>query len=360
MSATQLPSTNPAGGHESAPQFAAQCAQMGIPIHQCNMRDALDQIGRFVEVGRLSGKSHQVVTVNADFLVTARQHEDVHAILRSADLLLADGMPIVWASSTLGVPLPERVAGADLVPLLAGTSARRNHRILLFGGLADSAERSASILRERNPGLAIAGMDCQVGDRGATSAEDLEKIRAFAPDIICVALGHPKQERWIRRHANDLQIPVAIGVGGTLDFIADYKKRAPEWLGAIGFEWLYRVAHEPTRLTKRYVDDFTVFIPAMARQMTRMSFADQFRRTEARVEVRPDLYPAISLTPGRIGRHTVRALSEAAAELRHAGHAASMAMPTYRQASALRRERLDRMFVFVPGVPSPMPPSKET
>lgn len=329
--------------------MTAACPQMGIPIHQCDMNDALEQIARFVEVGRQTGRSHQVVTVNADFLVTARHHEDVHAILRGADLLLADGMPLVWASTSLGVPLPERVAGADLVPLLAETATQHGHRMLLFGGLANSADRSAEILRERHPGLIVDSLDCRVGPRGETEESDLAKIREFAPDIICVALGHPKQERWIRANGANLGIPVAIGVGGTLDFIADHAKRAPAWVGAIGFEWLYRLAHEPKRLTKRYVDDFTVFIPSMARQITQMSFADQFRRAEARVECHPSSFPAISMSAGRIGRSTVEELASAAATLRNAGCAASMEFPTYRQARALRRERLDRMFLFVPG-----------
>jgi len=327
---------------------AAACRQMGIPIHQCDMNDALEQIGRFVEAGRANGRCHQVVTVNADFLVTARNNLDVYAILSGADLVLADGMPIVWASTSLGVRLPERVAGADLVPELAGVSALKNHRIMLFGGLADSAVRSAEILRMRNPGLVIEGMDCKVGPRGETSESDLERIREFAPDILCVALGHPKQERWIRANGTSLGVPVAIGVGGTLDFIADYRKRAPKWVGAIGLEWMYRLVHEPKRLAKRYLDDITVFVPSMARQITRMSFADQFRRAEARVEYRPFDFPAVTLSAGRIGRRTVEDLSSASADLRRDGTPASMVMPTYRQAQALRRERLDRDFLFVP------------
>jgi len=323
------------------------CAQMGIPIHQYDMVGALDRIRQLVEIGRVSGRSHQVVTVNADFLVTARHHGDVHAILRGADLLLADGMPLVWASSSLGVPLPERVAGADLVPALAGVAAANGYRMLLFGGLEHSADRSAQILRERHPRLIVEGMDFRVGPRGETAPADLAAISAFAPDIICVALGHPKQERWIRAHGQNLGIPVAIGVGGTLDFIANQRKRAPKWIGKIGLEWLFRLAQEPKRLTRRYVDDFTVFIPAMARQITLMSFADQFRRTEARVQVRPDRYPAISLSDGRIGRRTAKELSSAASALRHAGITPSMALPSYRQTRALRRERLDRMFLFV-------------
>ncbi len=328
-------------------ETAAACSQMGIPIHQCDMAQALARIDRFVDIGRVSGRCHQVVTVNADFLVTARHNEDVHSILRSADLILADGMPIVWASSSLGVRLPERVAGADLVPALAELGAVKKHRMLLFGGLENSAERSAEILRERNPGLIVEAMACKVGSRGETAPEHLAAIREFAPDIICVALGHPKQERWIRAHGADLQIPVAIGVGGTLDFIANQRKRAPKWIGAIGFEWLYRLAQEPKRLARRYLDDFTVFIPTIARSITLMGVADQFRRAEARVQCTPGSHPAVHLTSGRIGRRTAEDLASVSADLRRAGIAPTMSLPSYRQTRALRRERLDRMFLFV-------------
>ena len=328
------------------------CSQMGIPIHQCDMTAAIERIHGFIETGRETGRSHQVVTVNADFLVTAHHHEDVHAILREADLALADGMPIVWASTVLGVKLPERVAGADLVPSLAAVAVEGGHRIMLFGGLAGSGEATARILRQENPGLEISSIECMVGSRGETDAVYLDQIREFNPDILCVALGHPKQERWIRTHAASLGVPVAIGIGGTLDFISEQRKRAPKWIGAIGFEWLYRLLQEPQRLSKRYFDDFSVFIPSILRQMTWMAFADQFRRTEARVERVSIESEAISLSDGRVGRQTVEELSLAFSQIRSAGMTPTMELPSYRQARALKRERLDRMFQFVPKIDS--------
>ena len=324
------------------------CSQLGIPIHQCDMAKAIERIGEFVEIGRSTGRSHQVVTVNADFLVTARREADVHAILRGADLSLADGMPIVWASSALGVRLPERVAGADLVPALAESAIVRGHKIMLFGGLAGSAKTSADVLRSENPGLLVESLECPVGPKGETEERDLEQIRAFAPDIICVALGHPKQERWIRLHAEALGIPVAVGVGGTLDFIAGQRKRAPGWVRTIGFEWLFRMLQEPQRLTRRYLGGFTVFVPAIAQQITLMGFGDQFRRTVARVDCAPYATPAISLSSGRIGRETVEELTDAASPLRSLGATPTMALSSYRQSRALTREGLDRLFHFVP------------
>lgn len=324
------------------------CSQMGIPIHQCDMSSAIDRIHTFIESGRRTGRTHQVVTVNADFLVTAHHHEDVHAILREADLALADGMPIVWASTVLGVKLPERVAGADLVPSMAAAAVKPGHRIMLFGGLAGSAEATATILRNANPGLEVASIECKVGPRGETDKKYLDEIRDFDPDILCVALGHPKQERWIRTHAGDLGVPVSVGIGGTLDFISEQRKRAPSWIGAIGFEWLYRLLQEPQRLSKRYFDDFSVFIPSIVRQMTQMAFADQFRRTEARVQRAPFTAQGVMLSEGRVGRQTVEQLGIAVSQIRSEGMTPTMELPSYRQTRALKRERLDRMFQFVP------------
>jgi len=347
MTQTQIKPTRQVAVHPDHGAGVA-CSQMGIPIHQCDMTLAVQRIQSFVRTGRQTGRSHQVVTVNADFLVTAHHHDDVHAILREADLALADGMPIVWASTVLGVKLPERVAGADLVPTLAAAAADHGHRMMLFGGLAGSGEATARILRNDNPGLEIASIECKVGQRGETAAEYLEQIRRFDPDILCVALGHPKQERWIRTHAAALGVPVSIGIGGTLDFISEQRKRAPKWIGAIGFEWLYRLAQEPQRLSKRYLDDFAVFIPSIVRQMTHMAFADQFRRTEARVERHSQDSDGLSLSNGRVGRQTVEQLSLAVHQIRSAGLTPTMELPSYRQTRALKRERLDRMFTFVP------------
>ena len=165
------------------------CSQMGIPIHQCDMTSAIDRIHEFIVSGRDSGRSHQVVTVNADFLVTAHHHEDVHAILREADLALADGMPIVWASALLGQRLEARIAGADLVPLLAERAAQRGHRIMFFGGSGDVADRAAELLRAAHEKLIIHAATGEVGTNGETSPAVLEEIRRFKPDVICVALG---------------------------------------------------------------------------------------------------------------------------------------------------------------------------
>ena len=322
--------------------------QLGIPIHRCNMNGALDRIESFIEEGRLSGRSHQITTVNSDFLVHALRFEDIHAILRGADLSLADGMPLVWASRALGVRLPERVTGADLVPALAARAAKRGHRLLFFGGWKNSAEGSAQILRNAYPDLIVSSLECRVGPKGETEEDKLDEIRAFDADVICVALGHPKQERWIRTHASSLGIPVAIGVGGTFDFLASHQKRAPEWIGNMGFEWLHRLLHEPSRLTKRYFGSFAVYVPAILRQISRSATSGQRTATVAKVVgTGPDSDVAV-LTEGRIGRQTVKDLTAAAVRARGTGHMPKLVLPSYDQLRALQRERIDRMFLFIP------------
>jgi N-acetylglucosaminyldiphosphoundecaprenol N-acetyl-beta-D-mannosaminyltransferase len=173
----------------------------------------------------------------------------------------------VWGSRLLGSRLRQRVTGVDLVPALAERAARLGYTIYLFGGSPGTAELAAARLRERYPGAEI------IGDTGPVFArpedmdpEALERIRSARPDIICVALGNPKQERWIDCYRDALGAPVLIGVGGTLDILVGEKRRAPQWTQRIGMEWVYRAAQEPRRLGPRYLQDIRTFVPGFARQ----------------------------------------------------------------------------------------------
>ena len=242
---------------------------MGVPVHRRTLVEALEEIDAYVDIGRATGRSHQVVTVNTNFLVTARRNDDVRAILCEADLAVADGMPIVWASKILGQDLPARVAGSDLGPALAARAARDGRRLMMFGGSPGVAVRAAEVLRSAHPALTVATTTADVGDDAETDPAVLEEIRAFDADIVLVALGHPKQERWIRRYAADLGVPVAIGVGGTFDYIARTRRRAPRWTQRIGAEWLYRTLQEPRRLGPRYLLDLAIFVPHITMQIVK-------------------------------------------------------------------------------------------
>ena len=243
----------------------------GLPIDDLNMEEALDRLEEFVEVGRETGKTHQVATVNADFVVKAMHDPELRYLLQDADMATADGMPLVWGAKILGVSLEGRVAGSDMIPALAERAAKNGHSIYFFGSAPGVAQSAADILKAKNPDLKIAGvMSPPYSSVLEVDPAVIAEIKAAKPDILLVALGNPKQEKWIGMYGLELGVPVMIGIGATLDFIAGHMKRAPEWMQNSGLEWLYRLAQEPGRMWRRYVSDMIGFNSFFLRQWLAM------------------------------------------------------------------------------------------
>jgi N-acetylglucosaminyldiphosphoundecaprenol N-acetyl-beta-D-mannosaminyltransferase len=192
------------------------------------------------------GGTHQVVTVNPEFVMVAQHDPEFYVTINESDLSLPDGMGLVWASRILGQPLRERVAGSDMVPLIARLANTKGYRLYLLGAAPGVAEKAANILCQVNPQLDIAGTYA-----GSPQPEEEDAIIArivqASPDFLFVAYGAPRQDLWIRRNLNRLQVPVCMGIGGTLDFISGVAKRAPVWTQRIGLEWLYRLVQQPWR-----------------------------------------------------------------------------------------------------------------
>ncbi len=240
---------------------------LGVPIDDLTMPEALDRIDEFVAQGRATQRLHQIATVNADFVVKSLKDPELRFLLQDCDMATADGMPLVWGARLLGVPLEGRVTGADLVPALAERAAQRGYSLYLLGAAPGIAAKAAEVLTTKNPSLKIAGVLSPPNqsvlemDRAV-----VDQVNAAQPDILLVAFGNPKQEKWIGMHARDLNAAVAIGVGGTLDFIAGKTKRAPAWMQKSGLEWIYRLLQEPRRLWKRYVVDMFGFGTFFVRQ----------------------------------------------------------------------------------------------
>ncbi len=233
---------------------------LGTPIDDITMNEALNRLEDFVAAGRKSGKGHQIATVNADFVVQSLHDAELRHILQEADMATADGMPLVWSARLLGVPMEKRVTGADMVPALAERAAQKGYSIYFLGAAPGVAEKAANILQEQYPGLRIAGVASPSAE--AVRSGDpaiIAACKAAKPDILLVAFGNPKQEKWIYTHAQALGIPVMIGVGGTFDLIAGVTKRAPQWMQKSGLEWSYRLLQQPGRLWKRYTTDFFGF-----------------------------------------------------------------------------------------------------
>jgi N-acetylglucosaminyldiphosphoundecaprenol N-acetyl-beta-D-mannosaminyltransferase len=165
-------------------------------------------------------------------------------------------MPIVWLSRLAGSPLKERVTGSDLFWELAAISDRTGLTLFYLGGRPGMAARAAEVVRERYPNVRIGGVYCPPFETMGSAEEDAriaERIEAARPDVLLVALGSPKQEKWIAAHRGSLCVPVSIGVGGSFEMAAGAVKRAPRILQRIGCEWLFRLMQEPRRLGRRYL-----------------------------------------------------------------------------------------------------------
>lgn len=214
-----------------------------------------------------SRRPHQFATVNVDFLKLAKHDLAFRRLLNTADLVVADGMPLVWAARLLGTPVPARITGTDLVLGCAALAAAGGHRIFLLGGAPSVADLAARALCKRFPGLCVCGT--YAPPFGPFSAEEdariVSRIRAAGPDVLFVAFGAPRQDVWIRAHMAELGVPVCVGIGGVLNFLAGTIRRAPLWMQRSGLEWLFRLSQEPARLAKRYlIDDLPVFLELLA------------------------------------------------------------------------------------------------
>ncbi len=249
----------------------SKVAILGVPIDNLSM----DEVMQVLEDHIAEGGFHQVATANVDFLIKSIHDDELREALCSCDLVLPDGMPLVWASRMMGSALKERVAGADLVPRLVSLSAARGYRLFLLGAEEESSARAAAWMETQYPGVCVAGRHSpefkpldQMDHEGI-----LGRIEEARPDILLVAFGNPKQEKWLAMHRHRLNVPLCIGVGGSLDFLSGKVSRAPQWMQDSGLEWVYRMLQEPARLASRYLGNImgllrhlTVQIAATAAQ----------------------------------------------------------------------------------------------
>lgn len=225
-------------------------AILGVAVDNLTMDEVLDS----VEAKIAQGGFHQIATANVDFVIGSIHDEELYETLAQCDLVLADGMPLVWASRMLGAGIKERVTGSDLVPHLARLSAQRGYRLFLLGADEDSSAGTVEWMEKNHPGVCIAGRYCPEYEalENMDHEEILRRVEEAKPDILLVAFGNPKQEKWLAMHRQRLTVPVCIGVGATFDFLSGKVSRAPKWMQRVGLEWLYRTVQEPSRLARRY------------------------------------------------------------------------------------------------------------
>ena len=237
---------------------AARVGLFGMTIDALRMDQAVARLLLWIDSP--VDRCRYVVTPNVDHVVVYQSSSDLRRAYGQADLVLADGAPVVAASRLLGRPLPERVAGSDLVPRLfdEATWQRRPLRVYILGGAPGVGLRAAERMGERWPAIEVVGVSAPpLGfDRDeAYNAALVDEINASQPDLLLVCLGAPKQERWIHAYQWRLQVPLALCVGATVDFLAGERRRAPVWMRRLGLEWLFRLLSEPRRLARRYARD---------------------------------------------------------------------------------------------------------
>ncbi|MCS7172723.1 MAG: WecB/TagA/CpsF family glycosyltransferase [Armatimonadetes bacterium] len=230
------------------------------------IQDVLATLGEAIK----KGERGYIVTPNVDHLVRYHRDPEFRRAVDGAWLRLADGMPVVWASRMVGKPVPERVAGSDLLPELCRLAAQEGYSVFLLGGREGVAARAAERLKNLYRGLKVAGTYTPV-EGFAESVQDqeaaLEAVNRADPDILFVGVGSPAQEKWVHRNWDRLRVRVAVCCGAALDYAAGSKPRAPRWMRRVGLEWLWRLGHEPRRLWRRYLVDDLAFFGLVLRAM---------------------------------------------------------------------------------------------
>ena len=213
----------------------------------------LDECVRRLESIIPTRKPHHVVLLNAAKIVKAQYDPDLAQIIGSADLVGADGVPIVWASRILSQPLPGRVNGTDLMYRLIELSAQKGYRLYLLGAKQQVLERAIAALYEQYQCIRIAGYRNGYFESDEEERKAVQAIAASGADILLVGMSSPMKEKWVRRHFNQLSVPIIHGVGGSFDILSGSIKRAPKWMQQYGLEWFYRLCQEPGRMWKRYL-----------------------------------------------------------------------------------------------------------
>jgi len=232
----------------------------GVKINNLTKQQVLEKLEIFLHIP----EQHQIATVNPEFIVKAQKDEEFKNILNECGLCVPDGFGLILASKFLKQPLKERITGVDLIWDIANLCEQNKCSIYLLGGKEGTAEKTAEILKKKYPELRVIGNSAIIineqlspyggSPEGRLITDDLlDKINEFKPDVLLVALGQVKQEKWIDKNLPKLpNVKFAVGVGGSFDFISRQVKRAPKFMRKIGMEWLWRLIREPWRWKRIY------------------------------------------------------------------------------------------------------------
>ena len=240
---------------------------LGCPIHPISREVLQDELVRRIRERRPT----TILFANVHKLVLARQDADLRSALAAADLVLPDGQPLVWAARWLGTPVPERLAGADMMHVTLELASQNSWRVFFLGTRPQVLRRAVRRVASRYPGLIMAG-----SHHGYFRAEESERvvaaINASLADVLLVALGSPHKELWLTRFRSQLNVPIRQAVGGSFDILAGKRRRAPRWMQRAGLEWLYRMLQDPVHLSGRYFFTNSIFLLLLVRALLRRAF----------------------------------------------------------------------------------------
>lgn len=250
-----------------------RCAQRGLetltlfnmPMNNVTLGETLEAIGRHID----AGEQGYVVTPNVDHVVEYDENPDFRLAYRDATLVLADGMPILWAGRLFGKPIKAKISGSDLIYWLSEYAAQKGYSIFLLGARDGVADLAAKKLVERYPGLKIAGTHSPplgFEKTAETNRSVIELVRQSGADICFVALGAPKQDLWSWRYHREAGAKLYLGVGASFDFVAGTIQRAPVWMQRTGLEWTWRILQEPSRMAHRYLIRDSKFLLLLFRE----------------------------------------------------------------------------------------------
>ena len=234
---------------------------MNCPIHSLTMGQTIKEIENNI---KLNKQTHHVV-VNAAKLVNMQTDKTLYDAVVNCDIINADGQSIVWASRILKQPLPERVAGADLMINLMDLAGEKGYKVFLFGAKEEIVSKVAKMYRDKFGNQVITGYRNGYYAEGEEDAI-AKMIAESAAQMLFVAISSPKKENFLNRYKDIINTPFIMGVGGTFDVISGHIKRAPIWMQKAGLEWLYRTYQEPKRMWKRYLITNTKFIELLFRE----------------------------------------------------------------------------------------------
>lgn len=249
---------------------------LGARVHAVQIPDVILRMERWIEE---RGAGHYIAVTGMHGVMEAQQNPSFKDVLNAADLVVPDGMPLVWLARRHGYPLARRVYGPDLMQAFCGKTGGR-YRHFFYGGAPRVPDRLIQVLAQRF-GIGIAGAYSPPFRplREEEEEEIVALIHRAAPDILWVGLSTPKQELWMHEHRARVRVPVIVGVGAAFDFLTGRVKQAPFWMREHGLEWLFRLIQEPRRLWRRYLIYGSKFAWQVSLEFLKRSSVNFSRRT---------------------------------------------------------------------------------